>query len=149
MKKCFMLIAFLCCAGSSFATDHWQSKSQFGFSNYLLTNAQQHKLILACNRNAGVQHDHSISFIMDHAEYHNTARQTALVLKIDQNLSITPPATTTWRSDADTWNQLKDALAKANKIDVFLQGQHVSQFEPSLESIQSIATEIHGCDANG
>ena len=148
MKKCVAVLAFLGCVGSAFAADHWQSQTQFGFSNYIIKNPKQHKLILACNRNAGMQYEHGVSFLFNQFEYHNTERQSPITLVIDQHLKITPPATTRWRNDAHTWNRLKDALAKAQRIDVLLDHVHVSRFEPSKDSINSIATEIQGCDAN-
>ena len=148
MKKCVAVLAFLSCVGSAYAADHWQSQTQFGFSNYILKNPQQHKLILACNRNAGEQYDHGVSFILNQFEYHNTERQSPITLVIDQNIRITPPATTRWRQDAQTWNRLKNVIAKAQQIDVLLDYVLVSRFRPSEDSIHMVATEIQGCDAN-
>ena len=140
----------LCCFGTtqSFA-DHWFGSSKLGFIEYTLTNPQQHALMVSCNRNAGNQYDHSVSFMLNHQKYHNTARQAPLSLLIDQQLHIVPPATTTWRMDAQQWNNLKNALATATHVDVLLNKQKVSSFNPSTQSVNTVAKELQGCDALG
>lgn len=150
MKKCLALAALLSCVGSlTHATTHWQTYSRLGFSDYILQNAQGQKLTIACNRNAGEQYDHAVSFSMNHLEYHNTERQIPLTFILDQSTTITPPATTTSRTDAQVWNQFKNAIAKAKQVDILLNNTKIGSFYPSTQSINTVANEIHGCEALG
>lgn len=86
---------------------------------------------------------------MNHLEYHNTERQAPLALIIDQKITITPPATTTNRNDILAWNQLKNAIAKATQVDILLNNTKIGTFYPSEKSTNTIANEIHGCEALG
>lgn len=147
MKKYIALAVLLSCTSNLYAENQWRNQTHFGFSNYIIENLQGPKLTIACNANAGDQYDHSVSFLMNHFEYHNTERQAPLSVLLNQDTLITPPATTTNRSDAKQWNKFKDAISTATQIDVLLNSHKVASFYPSTSSIRTVAIEIKGCEA--
>lgn len=148
MKRCVLISALFSMMNLAHAAPHiWSSGFGMGFSEYSIENEQQQKLKVSCNTGAGQNFDHSATFIDNNFEYQNTDSKYPLTFIFNDTVKISPPGTTKWRNGANAWNNFKDHIASANKIEVFVNSHKVATFTPNQQSIRNIANEIQGCDA--
>ena len=127
------------------APNVWRSGYGQGFSEYSISDTQGRTLWISCNIGAGEQYDHSARLEIKSRSYENTNSSYPLTFKLDNKTEVAAPATTTWRNGANAWYEFSTGMAKAKKIDVYLNNKKITTFQPTPASIKSVAKEIGNC----
>ena len=147
MKKLLMLPLFICAGAVHAAPNVWQSGWGQGFAEYSIQDAKGNKLWVTCNVGAGDNYDHSARLQTPKNCYENTDSKYPLTFLFDGKNTAAPSASTKWRNGANAWYEFSQGIAKAKKIDVFLNNKKVTTFTPTQQSIRAVAKEIATCDA--
>ena len=125
----------------------WQSGYAQGFSEYSIHDSKGNALWISCNEGAGDNFDHSVTFKLKNKDIENTDAKYPLSFLLDGKKSVSPPGTTRWRNGANAWSDFATGIAKAKKIEVFVNNKKVTAFQPTASSIKSVAKDIGSCDA--
>lgn len=125
----------------------WISGHAQGFSEYSIVDAQGNALWITCNEAAGDEFDHSANFKFKTDDIENTDSEYPLSFLLDGETSVSPPGTTKWRNGANAWSDFATGIAKAKKIEVFINNKKITTFHPNAASIKSVANEIASCEA--
>lgn len=149
LKTKFIVSAILTCISTGIyaVPNVWQNGYAQGFSEYSIQDAKGQRLWVTCNDGAGDQFDHSARFETKHRSYENTDSEYPLTFLFDGKTTAAPPATTNWRNGANQWFEFATGIAKAKKIEVFINNKKITTFVPTASSIQSIAADISSCEA--
>ena len=147
MKK-LLCIPLLVMAGFAHAAPNvWQMSSTQGFVEYSVQDSKGNTLWVTCNEGAGDEYDHSARLETKRNSYENTDSQYPLTFVLDGKNSVAAPGTTKWRNGANAWYEFSQGIAKAKKIDVFLNNTKVTTFTPTPQSIRAVAKEISTCES--
>jgi len=136
MKK-ITLAALLISAYSSAqaAPNIWREDFGQGFNVYSIQDAKGQTLRISCNSGAADYIDHSAEFQMRNKAYGNTDGKFPLSFIID-GAELTPGSNTTTRNGANDWSSFTQGIAKAKKIDVFINNKKVTAFTPAKSSMK-------------
>ena len=144
--KFFVGLALLFTGASAYAVPNiWVSGWQQGFSEYKITDAKGTSLYISCNDSAGDSYDHSATVSIRNKEYSNTDSSYPLSFLFDDSEAASPPGTTKWRNGANAWYAFANGIAKAKKIDVFLNERKIATFTPPAGNVKSVAKDIANC----
>lgn len=147
-SKSLVFIALFSASFSAFAVPNvWRSGFGQGFSEYSIQDAKGQTLWVACNNGAGDEYDHSARFEIKSRSYENSDSKYPLTLLLDGKNEVIPPKTTNWRNGANAWQEFSKGVAKAKKIEVFINNKKVTTFTPTASSIKSVASNIASCTA--
>ena len=145
MYRLFILLGF--CTSVHAAPNIWRSASTQGFVEYSIQDAKGQTLWVACNIGAGDDYDHSARFQTSKKSYENTDSKYPLTFIFDNKTEAAPAASTKWRNGANAWYDFSHGVAKAKKIDVYLNNKKITTFIPTALSIKSIAKDIATCES--
>ena len=147
MKK-FLCIPLLAMTGFAHAAPNvWQMSATQGFVEYSVQDSKGNTLWVTCNEGAGDEYDHSARLETKRHSYENTDSTYPLTFRFDAKTSAAPSASTKWRNGANAWYEFSQGIAKAKKIDVFLNNKKVTTFTPTQQSIRAVAKHISMCKA--
>jgi hypothetical protein len=134
MKK-LTLAALLISAYSSAqaAPNIWREGFDQGFNIYSIEDVKGQTLRVSCNSGAADEIDHSVEFEMRSKAYDNTGRKSPLSFIID-GAALSPSDNTSTQSGASDWSNFTQGIAKAKKIDVFINNKKVTSFTPAKSS---------------
>lgn len=147
MKKLLFVPLFALTGFAHAAPNIWQSSASQGFVEYSIQDAKGNTLWVNCNEGAGDNYDHSARLETKKARYENTDSKYPLTFVLDGKNSVAAPGTTKWRNGANAWYEFSQGIAKAKKIDVYLNNKKVTTFTPTQQSIRAVAKEISTCQA--
>lgn len=125
----------------------WKSGYGMGYAEYSIQDAEGRTLWVACNDGAGPDYDHGASLKIGEESYSNTDSEYPLTFIVDDRIEIAPPETTTWRNGAGAWDEFADNIAKARKIEVYLNDEKVTTFKPTVASINETGKYIAECQS--
>lgn len=147
MKK-LLGIPLLFVAGFTHAVPNvWEKGWEQGFATYSIEDSKGNTLWIYCNGSAGDNYDHSARFETPKKAYENTDSKYPLTFLFDGQKQAAPSATTNWRNGANAWYQFSQGIAKAKKIDVYINNKKVTTFTPTPYSIKTEAKGIAQCKA--
>ncbi|WP_111858953.1 hypothetical protein [Acinetobacter sp. CFCC 10889] len=147
MKK-FLCIPLLVMSGFAHAAPNvWVSGWGQGFAEYSIRDTKGNTLWVTCNVGAGDDYDHSARLETPKSSYQNTNSKYPLTFVLDGKKNVAAPETTKWRNGANAWYEFSQGVAKAKKIDVFLNNKKVTTFTPTPQSIRAVAKEISTCES--
>lgn len=148
MKK-FLLIPLLSiCATAVHAVPNvWQMGYGQGLAEYSIQDAKGQRLWVVCNEGAGDEYDHSARFETKTKSYENTDSNYPLTFLLDGKTKVAPSGTTNWRNGANAWYEFSHGIAKAKRIEVFVNNKKMATFTPVASSIKSVAKNISSCIA--
>ena len=147
MKKLLCVPLFALASFTHAAPNIWQSSYAQGFSEYSIQDSQGNILWVMCNDGAGDNYDHSARFQTKKNSYENTDSKYPLTFVLDGKTKVAAAGTSKWRNGANAWHEFSNGIAKAKKIDVFLNNKKMTTFTPTPQSIRSVAKEIAACEA--
>lgn len=147
MKKLLFVPLFALTSFAHAAPNIWQSGYGQGFSEYSIQDSKGNTLWVACNIGAGDNYDHSARLETKQRSYQNTDSKYPLTFVLDGKNSVAAPGTTKWRNGANAWYEFSHGIAKAKKIDVYLNNKKVTTFTPTQQSIKAVAKEIATCQS--
>ncbi|MFW1858021.1 hypothetical protein [Acinetobacter defluvii] len=146
--KIFLFIPLLTMVGFAHAAPNvWVSGWGQGFAEYSIRDTEGNTLWVTCNVEAGDNYDHSARLETKRNSYENTDSKYPLTFLFDGKTSAAPSASTKWRNGANAWYEFSQGIAKAKKIDVFLNNKKVTTFTPTPQSIRAVAKEISTCES--
>ena len=125
----------------------WKYGFGMGYSEYSIQNGEGITLWVACNEGAGADYDHGVNLEIGDESYSNTDSDYPLTFIVDDRIEIAPPGTTTWRNGANAWAEFTDNISQARKIDVYLNDNKVTTFNPTVASIDETGKSIADCQA--
>lgn len=144
--RLFITLSLLVTSFSVYAIPNvWTSGWGQGFAEYQINDTKGTNLLISCNFSAGDQYDHSVTLAVKKNEYSNSDSSYPLEFLFDDAVAASPPGTTNWRNGANAWSEFAAGIAKAKKIDVFLNGKKIATFNPPLGNIKSVAKKISTC----
>lgn len=147
MKKLLIVPLLALTSFAHAAPNIWQSGYGQGFSEYSIQDSKGNTLWIACNDGAGAEYDHSARLQTKKGSYQNTDSKYPLTFVLDGKNSVAAPGTTKWRNGANAWYEFSHGIAKAKKIDVYLNNKKVTTFTPTQQSIKTVAKEIATCQS--
>ena len=118
-----------------------------GYAEYSIKDGEGRTLWVVCNEGAGADYDHGAHIEINDESYSNTDSEYPLTFVVDDRIEITPPGTTTWRNGAGAWDEFVGNIAKARKIDVYLNDEKVTTFNPTVASINETGKYIAECQS--
>lgn len=147
-SKSLVFIALFSASFSAFAVPNvWRSGFAQGFSEYSIQDAKGQTLWVACNDGAGDEYDHSARFEIKSRSYENSDSKYPLTFLLDGKNEVIPPKNTDWRNGGNAWQEFSKGVAKAKKIEVFINNKKVTTFTPTANSIKNVASNIASCTA--
>lgn len=145
--KFVLFMTSICTSMGVFAVPNvWQNGYAQGFSEYSIQDAKGQILRVSCNDAAGDEYDHSAYLQTKTTIYENTNSKYPLTFLFDGKTTAAPPASTNWRNGANQWSEFKNAIAKAKKIEVFINNKKITTFTPTAVSIKQVAQDISSCE---
>ncbi|WP_139851702.1 hypothetical protein [Acinetobacter pullicarnis] len=145
MKKLMLMSLFAFTGIAQAAPNVWNEVYSQGFSEYSIRDANGNTLLIACNDEAGGDYDHSAWLQMKNKRIQNTDSKYPLTFLLDGKTKVAPTASTKWRNGANAWYDFSHGIAKAKKIEVFVNNKKVTTFIPTSQSIKSTAKDIGLC----
>ena len=145
MYRLFILLGF--CTSVHAAPNIWQSSFAQGFIEYSIQDVKGQTLWVVCNVGAGDDYDHSARFETKSKSYENTDSKYPLTFVFDNKTKAAPAGSTKCRNGANAWYDFRYGIAKAKKIDVFINNKKITTFTPTPQSIKSVAKEIASCES--
>lgn len=147
-SKNLVFIALFSASFSAFAVPNvWRSGYGQGFSEYSIQDAKGQTLWVVCNVGAGEDYDHGARFETKSRSYENSNSKYPLTFLLDGKNEVIPPKNTDWRNGGNAWQEFSKGVAKAKKIEVFINNKKVTTFTPTASSIKSVASDIASCTA--
>ncbi|MGQ0753129.1 hypothetical protein [Acinetobacter baumannii] len=147
MKK-ILLVSLITFASLAHAAPNvWQSSYAQGFIEYSIQDTKGNTLWVVCNEDAGDDYDHSANLQTKKNRYQNTDSKYPLSFLLDGKTSVAPAGSTKWRNGANAWYDFSHGIAKAKKIDVFINNKKITTFTPNSHSIKTVAKDIASCEA--
>jgi len=149
-SKSLVFIALFSASFSAFAVPNvWRSGFGQGITEYSIQDAKGQTLWVVCNPDAeyASESDHGASFETKSRSYENSDSKYPLTFLLDGKNEVIPPKTTNWRNGANAWQEFSKGVAKAKKIEVFINNKKVTTFTPTASSIKSVASNIASCTA--
>lgn len=125
----------------------WSVGTGMGYAEYSIKDGEGRTLWVVCNEGAGADYDHGAHLEINDESYSNTDSEYPLTFVVDDRIEITPPGTTTWRNGAGAWDEFVGNIAKARKIDVYLNDEKVTTFKPTVASINETGKYIAECQS--
>lgn len=125
----------------------WRVGTGMGYAEYSIEDGEGRTLWVVCNEGAGADYDHGAHLEINDESYSNTDSEYPLTFVVDDRIEITPPGTTTWRNGAGAWDEFVGNIAKARKIDVYLNDEKVTTFKPTVASINETGKYIAECQS--
>lgn len=125
----------------------WSVGTGMGYAEYSIKDGEGRTLWVVCNEGAGADYDHGAHLEINDESYSNTDSEYPLTFVVDDRIEITPPGTTTWRNGAGAWDEFVGNIAKARKIDVYLNDEKVTTFNPTVASINETGKYIAECQS--
>lgn len=125
----------------------WRVGTGMGYAEYSIKDGEGRTLWVVCNEGAGADYDHGAHIEINDESYSNTDSEYPLTFVVDDRIEITPPGTTTWRNGAGAWDEFVGNIAKARKIDVYLNDEKVTTFNPTVASINETGKYIAECQS--
>ncbi len=146
-KMIIAIAAFSTSIHAIAAPNVWNSSFGQGFIEYSIQDAKGQTLWVSCNEGAGDNYDHSARFETKTKSYENSDSKYPLTFLLDGKKEVAPPGTTKWRNGANAWQDFVQGIAKAKKIEVFINNKKITTFSPTAGSIKNTAREIASCNA--
>lgn len=141
MKKLTLAALLFSAFSTAQAAPHiWTENFGQGFNIYSIEDTKGQTLRISCNTGAGDNFDHSAEFQIRNKVYENTGKKFPLSFIID-GVSLSPSTNTDTRNGANDWSKFTQGIAKAKKIDVFINNKKVTSFTPAKSSM-NIAKDI-------
>lgn len=125
----------------------WRYGFGMGYSEYSIQDAEGRTLWVVCNEGAGADYDHGAYLDINDDAYANTDSAYPLTFIIDDRIEVAPPGTTTWRNGAIAWDEFTDNISTARKIEVYLNNEKVTTFNPTVASINETSKSIADCQS--
>lgn len=125
----------------------WRVGTGMGYAEYSMKDGEGRTLWVVCNEGAGADYDHGAHLEINDESYSNTDSEYPLTFVVDDRIEVTPPGTTTWRNGAGAWDEFVGNIAKARKIDVYLNDEKVTTFNPTVASINETGKYIAECQS--
>ncbi len=120
-----------------------------GYSEAYIVNTKKQSLAIDCyNDERDSEHDHGVSFESGKKDYWSGDDNTSISFLLDGKKVVYAPSSTLTRSGSNTWNEFVKGIAKARKIEVYVNDRKKAIFRPKKASIKQVADLPKECSAS-
>lgn len=149
MKKRLIILTSICLffgvASLTYSAPNiWRVQYSMGYADFSINDEMGRTLWIQCNIGLEEDIEHRVYYEEADIRTENSISPSHYPLRfvIDEEIEVLSTGSTKWRHGYNAWYEFTEAMARAKKIEVYIDHKKATHFTPPAANIKTIANQI-------